>query len=62
MNLLMRDTNANKTVNASDLGQAKAESGLPITVTNFRDDVTINGSINGSDVSLVKARAGASVP
>jgi len=56
------DTNGNKTVNASDIGETKAQSGQAVTAANFRQDVTPNGSINASDIGLVKSRSGASVP
>jgi uncharacterized delta-60 repeat protein len=62
MNLLIGDTNGNKSVNATDIGQTKGQSGVPVTATNFRQDVTPNGTINASDIGLVKSRSGASVP
>jgi hypothetical protein len=62
MNLLIGDTNGNKTVNATDIGQTKVQSGVPVTNANFRRDVTPNGTINASDIGLVKSRSGASVP
>jgi hypothetical protein len=60
--MLIGDTTGNKTVNASDVAQTKAQSGLAVTSANFREDVTHNGSINASDVSLVKSRSGFGVP
>jgi hypothetical protein len=62
MNVLAGDTNGNKTVNTSDIGQTKSGSGLPLTATNFRSDVNANGTINTSDIGQVKASAGHSVP
>jgi hypothetical protein len=47
VNMLIGDTSGNKTVNASDVGQTKAQSGLPVTA-NFREDVIPNGTINAS--------------
>ena len=61
-NMLIGDTNGNKTVNASDVSQVKAQSGLPVTASNFREDVTPNGVINASDVSLVKSHSGSGLP
>jgi hypothetical protein len=52
------DTTANRTVNASDLAQTKAQSGQAVTAQNFRTDDATNDSITASDVSLVKANAG----
>ena len=53
---LVGDTTGNKTVNASDISQIKLQSGTPVNgaidTTNFRDDVTVDGSINSSDVSM----------
>ena len=59
MSLLVGDTNANGVVNASDVSQAKSQSGQAVTGSNFRTDVTVNGTINASDVALVKSRSGA---
>ena len=62
MNMLIGDTNANKTVNASDVAQTKAQSGLPVTAANFRTDVNASGAISASDIAQVKANAGHTVP
>jgi hypothetical protein len=63
MNVLSGDTTGNKAVNAGDIGQTKAQAGLPVTSANFRQDVTASGgSINASDIGLVKSRAGATLP
>jgi hypothetical protein len=62
VSFLVGDTNGNGTVNASDVIETKAQSGQPLTNSNFREDITVNGSINTSDISLVKAHAGASLP
>ena len=45
------DTNANGVVNASDVGQTKSQSGQAVTSSNFRTDVTVNGTINASDLA-----------
>jgi predicted outer membrane repeat protein len=62
VNMLVGDINGSKVVNASDIGAVKAQSGLPVTNTNFRADVAVSGSITASDIGLVKSRSGASVP
>jgi photosystem II stability/assembly factor-like uncharacterized protein len=59
--VLAGDTNGNKIVNSSDVGQTKAQAGQPVTAANFRMDVTPNGSITSSDLGLVKSRAGQSI-
>ena len=60
--MLIGDTTGNKTVNASDVAQVKAQSGLPVTAANFREDINADGSITASDIGQVKADAGHSVP
>lgn len=62
MKMLSGDTNGNSSVNATDVGQTKAQSGNVTTAANFRSDVNANGSINASDVGLVKSRSGTSLP
>jgi dockerin type I repeat protein len=62
MGVLAGDTNANGTVNSSDLAQIKSESGQPVTASNFREDVDGDGIINAKDVSTVKMKSGAALP
>ena len=62
MNVLLGDTNGNKTVNSTDVSQTKAQSGSAISATNFRSDNSVNGIINATDVSQVKANSGHGVP
>jgi hypothetical protein len=62
MATLLGDTNGNGIVNSSDLAEAKANSGQPVSAANFKSDVTMSGSINGSDVGLVKAQSGTALP
>jgi hypothetical protein len=62
INLLAGDTNGNKTVNATDIGQTKAQSGAAVTEANFRQDVVPSGAITSSDIGLVKSRAGGTLP
>jgi uncharacterized repeat protein (TIGR03803 family) len=58
---LLGDSSGNGAVTASDIGATKAAAGQPVTVLNFRNDVTPNGAINASDIGLVKAQSGTSV-
>ncbi len=60
--VLVGDTTANGTVNSSDIGQAKSNSGQTTTASNFRTDVTVNGVINSSDIGTIKAQSGMSLP
>lgn len=62
MNVLVGDTNGSKIVNASDVAQTKSQSGVPVSSTNFKQDMAVSGTINASDVALVKSRSGQSVP
>lgn len=62
MGVLIGDTTGNASVNSSDIGEAKTNSGLTTTSANFRTDVTINGSINSSDIGTIKAQSGTSLP
>jgi hypothetical protein len=62
MGVLLGDTNGNGAVSASDIGQAKANSGQPIDASNFRTDVNVSGSITAADIGLVKASAGTALP
>jgi subtilisin family serine protease len=62
MNVLTGDANGSKIVNATDLAMVKAQSGIPLTEANFRNDVAVSGSINATDVALVKSRSGNTVP
>jgi hypothetical protein len=61
--VLVGDTNGNRAVTATDIGQVKAASGQPVTASNFRLDVTASGgSINASDIGLVKSLSGTQLP
>jgi hypothetical protein len=62
INMLIADTNGNKTVNASDIAQTKGQVGLAVTASNFRNDVNVTGTLSSADVSLVKASNGHGVP
>ena len=62
MGILVGDTNGSGGVTTSDIGQTKAQSGQPLSNTNFRQDVNISGSINTSDIGTVKAASGTTLP
>jgi hypothetical protein len=62
MNVLVGDTTGNRSVNSSDIGQAKSQSGLTTNAGNFRTDVTANGTINSSDIGQIKANSGNNLP
>jgi len=58
MNVLLGDVNANLLVNSTDTSLVQAESGKPVTGSNFRTDVNGNGLINSTDTSVVQAQSG----
>jgi hypothetical protein len=62
ISILLGDTNANGSVNATDVGLTKSQSGIAITGSNFRNDINLSGGVNASDVAQVKASAGHSLP
>ena len=62
VNMLIGDTNGNKTVNAGDVAQTNGQSGQPVGAGNFRNDVNGSGSINAGDVAQVKANSGHTLP
>jgi uncharacterized protein DUF4394 len=59
---LVGDTNGNRSVNSTDVSQTKLQSGIAISNSNFREDVSVGGSINSSDVSQVKLQSGTALP
>jgi serine protease AprX len=61
-NMLIGDTTGDKTVNNADVTQTRGQVGMPVTASNFREDVNINGTITSADVSLVKSDLGHSLP
>jgi PKD repeat protein len=56
--ILVGDTNGDRTVNSADIIQTKAQSGRAVTQTNFREDLNADGSVNSADISLVKLKSG----
>jgi hypothetical protein len=59
---LLGDTTGNGTVNASDIGETKAQSGQPANTANVRQDLNASGQISASDIGIVKSQAGSSLP
>ena len=62
MGVLIGDVNGNAVVNASDVSLTKSQAGVPVSGSNFREDVTANGTISATDVAQVKANVGTSLP
>jgi uncharacterized delta-60 repeat protein len=61
-NMLIGDTTGDKTVNNSDVTLTRGQVGLPVTASNFREDVNVNGAITSADVRLVRSDVGHSLP
>jgi hypothetical protein len=61
-NMLIGDTNGDKTVNNPDVRQTRDQVGQPVTESNFREDANVNGAITSTDVSLVRSNVGHSLP
>ena len=62
MGVLSGDANGNGSVNGTDVGLVKSNSGQTTTASNFRTDVNASGSISATDVSATKAASGSSLP
>jgi hypothetical protein len=58
MGVLLGDTSGNGLVNSTDISQTQAQSGQPVTGSNFRTDINANGLINSTDVSIVQSKSG----
>ena len=62
MAVLAGDTNADRFVDSGDITQTKAQSGQPVSGSNFREDVTVDGFLDSADISLVKSKSGTALP
>jgi hypothetical protein len=60
--VLAGDVSGSKSVNATDIGLVKAQSGMVAGASTFRYDVNVNGLISASDLALVKAQSGLVIP
>ena len=61
-NMLFGDTTGDKTVNKPDGILAKLQVGMPVSASNFRDDVNVSGTITAADVRLVRLNVGHTLP
>ena len=59
---LVGDADANRVVNNPDVTLTRGQVGLPVTASNFREDVNGDGRIRSADVQLVKTNVGHSIP
>jgi plastocyanin len=62
MGVLVGDVNGDAVVNAADVNLTRSQVGLPVTASNFREDVRPDGSIDATDVRLVRSNTGHSLP
>ncbi len=62
LRVLLGDVSGNGSVNASDVGLIKSQTGAAVTNETFRFDLTVDGAISASDVGLVKSRSGIAIP
>ena len=61
MGVLLGDTTGNGFVNSADVSQTASQSGQPVTSSNFREDVTVDGYILSGDYTLVQSQTGTSL-
>lgn len=62
MNVLSGDVDGNKTVETADVNLTQAQVGMPVSSSNFREDVRVDGAINNSDVRTVQRAVGHNLP
>ena len=62
MGVLIGDTTADRFVNSADIAQTKSQSGNTVSIANFREELSTNGSINSADISLAKSKSGTALP
>lgn len=62
VNILAGDVDASKTVDATDVSLTQAQVGMPLTSSNFREDVRVDGVINNTDLSTVQQDVGHNLP
>ncbi|MDQ6623822.1 MAG: dockerin type I domain-containing protein [Verrucomicrobiota bacterium] len=58
MDVLIGDTNGDRTVNSGDAQQTRNRSGQATDASNFRSDVNTDGNVNSGDAIIVRARSG----
>jgi hypothetical protein len=62
MGVLIGDTGGEGSVTSGDVNQTMAQIGQPVTISNFRQDVSINGYIKREDLTLVTSQIGTALP
>jgi hypothetical protein len=59
---LTGDANASRAVEKTDQTQVQGQVNQPVTSTNFRDDINLDGRIRRSDVQIVRTNKGHTIP
>ena len=62
MAILIGDVTGEGVVDISDLTQARSAIGQPVTIVNFRDDVSPDGQLNKKDSNSIRANLGLQLP
>jgi hypothetical protein len=62
IDILLGDVNGVTGVTGSDVNTSKAQVGIDLSASNFRNDVNTTGFVSGSDVNIIKAQVGTSLP
>jgi hypothetical protein len=62
MSILVGDTNEDTFTNSADIAQTKSQSGISVTASNFREDLTADGFVNSADIALAKSKSGTALP
>ena len=62
MGILLGDTNNNRSVGSNDVTVTQSKVGQAVTMSTFREDVTIDGAIDNTDVNLVQSKVGTKLP
>ena len=62
INMLIGDTDADKTVSRLDVNLTRDQLGMQVTDSNFREDVKVTGLIDPTDVRIVRSDLGHSLP
>jgi len=60
--ILIGDVNGDRTVNTTDVTLTRGQIGMPVTSSNFREDVNVSGTITSADSKQVKSDVGHSLP
>jgi CSLREA domain-containing protein len=62
MGVLFGDTNKNGFVTSADATLTQSKIGQTVNGSNFREDVSLDGSINSTDVQQVQSKVGTKLP